>query len=226
MEKKKTKKKKLDLSEYSEPSSVEVPPYELQNVVSTFSLGVKGLDLKKIAMLCGLMEYNPQCFAAATIRIKEPRTTALVFASGNVVCTGARTELQSRYAARKYSGILQKLGIPVCFKDFKIQNIVASAYTGFTVLLQNLSEAYGPYCTYEPDLFPGLILRSISPKLVFLVFRSGKIVITGAKDQSQIYSTYSKLFVNIISKYKDTDDENISSSAYRTKLKRKKITDL
>ena len=60
------------------------------------------------------------------MRLTEPKTTALVFQSGKMVCTGAKSEEQSLVAARKYAKIIQKLGFPVVFKDFMVQNIVAS----------------------------------------------------------------------------------------------------
>ena len=96
--------------------------------------------------------YRVQSYKfAVTIRIRE-RTTALAFASGNMVCTGAKTEIEARIAGRKYVRVLQKHGIPVSFRSFKIQNIVASAEL-HTLKLLELSRAYGPYVSYEPDLF-------------------------------------------------------------------------
>ena len=221
---KKPPKKKLDVSTLGtdDVNSTEVPPYHLQNVVSTFSLGVNGLNLRDIALKWDFLEFNPQTFAAATMRINKPRTTALAFASGNMVCTGANTELESRLAARKYCGVFQKVGIPVMFQGFKIQNIVASANVGFPIKLQEIADAFGPYVSYENELFPGLILRSINPKLVFLIFRSGKLVITGAKTKAQIDKTYRMIYLNIISKYRDTEDSTASSSAYRNKIRQQR----
>lgn len=212
---KKPKKQKFDLSTLKSNENVHIPPFELQNVVSTFSLGVTGINLRYIATKFSFLEFNPQCFAAGTVRIREPRTTALAFASGNMVCTGGRTELESRLAARKYVRIFQNVGIPVCFRNFKIQNIVASANVGFPIKLRELSRDFGPYSTFEPQLFPGLIFRSINPKLVFLLFRSGKVVITGAKCKQQIEQTYNSLYTNVILKYRDTEESTSSSSVYR-----------
>ncbi|KAK2104240.1 TATA box-binding protein-like 2, partial [Saguinus oedipus] len=62
---------------------------QLQNIVSTVNLACK-LDLKKIALHAKNAEYNPKRFAAVIMRIREPRTTALIFSSGKMVCTGAR----------------------------------------------------------------------------------------------------------------------------------------
>lgn len=95
------------------PSSTDpgiVP--QLQNIVSTVNLGCK-LDLKKIALHARNAEYNSKRFAAVIMRIREPRTTALIFSSGKMVCTGAKSEEQSRLAARKYARIVQKLGFDV-----------------------------------------------------------------------------------------------------------------
>ena len=115
--KRKKRKRELinpdDFKDAAASAELNLPTFELQNVVATFNLGVDHLDLRAIALEKPFIEYNPQKFAAATLRIRAPRTTALAFASGNMVCTGAKTELQSRLASRKYVRLLQKHGIPV-----------------------------------------------------------------------------------------------------------------
>lgn len=65
------------------------------------------------------------------MRIREPKTTALVFASGKVVVTGAKSEDDARLAARKFARIIMKLGFETKFTDFKIQNIVGSVRPPF-----------------------------------------------------------------------------------------------
>jgi len=91
--------------------------------VATCNLGI-ALDLKTIAMHARNAEYNPKRFSAVIMRIREPKTTALIFKSGKMVVTGAKSEEQARQAARKYARIVQKLDFPARFTDFKIQNIV------------------------------------------------------------------------------------------------------
>ncbi|KAK6022957.1 transcription factor TFIID, partial [Ostertagia ostertagi] len=99
-------------------SAIDIPMPTLQNIVSTVNLGVP-LDLKKIALHARNAEYNPKRFAAVIMRIREPRTTALIFSSGKMVCTGAKSEDASRLAARKYARIVQKLGFDAKFTEFK-----------------------------------------------------------------------------------------------------------
>ncbi|XP_051184309.1 TATA-box-binding protein 2 isoform X1 [Lolium perenne] len=165
----------VDLSQH--PSGI-VPT--LQNIVSTVNLGCE-LDLKAIALQARNAEYNPKRFAAVIMRIREPKTTALIFASGKMVCTGAKSEEQSKLAARKYARIIQKLNFPAKFKEFTIQNIVASCDVKFPIRLEGLAYSHGAFASYEPELFPGLIYRMRQPKIVLLIFVSGKIVLTGAK---------------------------------------------
>ena len=132
------------------------------------------------------------------MRIRDPKTTALIFASGKMVVTGAKSEEDSRLASRKYARIVQKLGFDAKFSEFKIQNIVGSCDVKFPIRLEGLAYSHGQFSSYEPEvcmavvvrltftyppsqLFPGLIYRMIKPKVVLLIFVSGKIVLTGAK---------------------------------------------
>eukprot|EP00884_Botryococcus_braunii_P022481 jgi/Botrbrau1/8917/Bobra.0148s0031.1 len=165
----------------------------LQNVVATVNLGCK-LDLKHIAMQARNAEYNPKRFAACILRIREPKTTALIFASGKMVCTGAKSEEAARTAARKFAKIVAKLGNPAKFMDFKVQNIVGSCDVKFPIRLEGLSLQHSLFCSYEPELFPGLIYRMKQPKVVLLVFVSGKVVLTGAKSRDDIYGAFEKIY--------------------------------
>lgn len=139
--------------------------------------------MRKIALNCRNAEYNPRRFAAVIMRIRDPKTTALIFSSGKMVCTGAKSEELSRDAAKKYAKAIKKVGFNVSMQDFKIQNIVGSTDVGFPISLENLSSTHDKFSTYEPELFPGLIYRMKDPKIVLLIFASGKIVLTGAKNK-------------------------------------------
>lgn len=170
------------------------------------------LDLKKITLRARNAEYNPKRFAAVIMRIREPRTTALIFSSGKMVCTGAKSEDDSKLAARKYARIIQKLGFEVSFletcvlsllnrmflqarfSDFKIQNMVGSCDVRFPIRLEGLVLTHGNFSSYEPELFPGLIYRMVKPRIVLLIFVSGKVVLTGAKVRDEIYEAFETIF--------------------------------
>ncbi|XP_065832479.1 TATA-box-binding protein-like [Oscarella lobularis] len=166
---------------------------ELQNIVSTVNLGCK-LDLKTIALHARNAEYNPKRFAAVIMRIRDPRTTALIFSSGKMVCTGAKSEDHSRLAARKYARVIQKLGFQAKFTEFKIQNMVGSCDVKFPIRLEGLVLAHSQFASYEPELFPGLIYRMVQPRIVLLIFVSGKVVLTGAKKREEIYEAFENIY--------------------------------
>ncbi|XP_041988394.1 TATA-box-binding protein-like [Aricia agestis] len=159
---------------------------KLQNCVSTVSLGC---DLKLLDIYCRtrFSEYNPARFHGVVMKILEPRTTALVFKSGKIVCTGARNEHDAYVAARKFARIIQKLGFPAKFLNFKIQNFIATADLRFPIRLEALQQAHGQFTSYEPELFPGLVYRMVRPRVVLLIFVNGKMVITGGKTRQEIY---------------------------------------
>lgn len=166
---------------------------KLQNCVSTVSLGC---ELKLLDIYCRtrFSEYNPSRFHGVIMRILEPRATALVFRSGKVVCTGARNEHDSYIAARKFARIIQKLGFPAKFLDFKIQNFVATADLRFPVRLEALQQAHGQFTSYEPELFPGLVYRMVRPRIVLLIFVNGKIVFTGGKTRNDITEALDRIY--------------------------------
>jgi len=191
-----------------------IPEYLVINVVATGDVGSVVFDLKGMAQKHFFFDYNPGRFAAATWRIKDPKTTALMFPKGRFVWTGAKSEKESNLAAQRYVRVLQMLHYPVWLHNFQIQNIVACAACGFLLKLYQLSTQYSAYVSYEPALFPGCIFRMPDHGLVFLAFRSGKVVITGAKERSQITREWNWFFTNVLSRYRD-DNTQPSSADYR-----------
>ena len=74
------------------------------------------------------------------------------------------------------------------FKEFKVQNMVGSCDVKFPIRLEGLVVKHGQFSSYEPELFPGLIYRMVRPKIVLLIFVSGKVVLTGTCTCVIIYS--------------------------------------
>ncbi|TKR92076.1 hypothetical protein L596_006793 [Steinernema carpocapsae] len=169
------------------------PQPVLQNVVATVSLGVS-IDLRRIAQQARNIEYNPKRFGAAILRIRSPRTTALLFSSGKMVVTGAKSQDQSRAAGRKFARIVQKLGFEARFSSFKIQNIVACVNVHFTIRLEGVALMHHQFCTYEPELFPGVVYRMVKPRVVLLIFSTGKVVITGAQSELTINEAFEAIY--------------------------------
>lgn len=161
---------------------------------STADLGVR-LDLKQIALRCRNTEFNPRRFAAVIMRLREPRATALVFASGKLVITGTKSSHNSSLATKKIAYILERVGFqPSSYINFKVQNIVGTVDVGYPIRLEGVAFAHPTFSSYEPELFPGLIYRLVQPRVVLLIFVSGKVVITGAKTEDQLVEGLKKVY--------------------------------
>lgn len=166
----------------------------IQNMSSTANLG-RPIDLKKVALKCRNTEYNPKRFAAVIMRLREPRATALIFASGKMVVTGVKSTHNAQLGCKKFAYILERIGFqPQEFIDFKVQNMVGTTDVGFPIRLEGLVYAHSAFASYEPELFPGLIYRMVSPRVVLLIFVSGKLVITGAKKETDLSLALTKLY--------------------------------
>ena len=130
------------------------------------------------------------------MRLRDPKSTALIFKSGKMVVLGAKEENQSKIAARKYARIIGLCAVAekVTFKDFRISNMVAVANCEFPIRLEGLALSHIKFSSYEPELFPGLIYRLENPTLVLLIFVSGKVVLTGAKSKHNLRAGFDKMY--------------------------------
>ena len=158
---------------------------KVENIVASVILSQK-LDLDEVASTIPNVEYDPSNFPGLIYRLKKPKTATLVFSTGKMVCTGAKTEKQVKGAVQKIVKSLDKAGFMTKGRPtITIENIVASGDLGFPVDLERAAMTL-ENCMYEPEQFPGLVYRMRDPKTVVLIFGSGKIVIAGAKWEEQV----------------------------------------
>ena len=130
-------------------SDVEI---KVENIVASATLG-KSLELPKIAPALENVEYNLEQFPGLVFKLKDPKTAALIFGSGKLVCTGAK-----------------------CIED---------SIKAIHMTVDKIRELDTENTEYEPEQFPGLVYRLSDPKVVLLLFGSGKVVCTGAKTADQ-----------------------------------------
>ena len=162
------------------------PIISIENVVATASIDQK-LDLKDITKKFPDVEWHPDTFPGAVFRLRSPRTTTLLFRTGKMVCTAAKSEEMARKGVKTVVQTLRKGGIKIK-KDaiVTIQKIVASINLGGKISLEQAARTL-PRSMYEPEQFPGLIHRMLDPKTVILIFASGKLVCTGCKTEKDVY---------------------------------------
>ena len=165
----------------------------IENVVASASLDQK-IDLLAIMKVFRNVEYRPKQFPGLVFRLKRPKTATLIFGSGKMVCTGAKSEKMVKRAVNKVVRELKKNGIIILGNPkIVIQNIVASANLHGKIDLETAADIM-ENVMYEPEQFPGLIYRMGVPKVVILLFASGKLVCTGAKYEGMVKEAVEKIY--------------------------------
>ncbi|MDO9327014.1 MAG: TATA-box-binding protein [Methanoregula sp.] len=160
---------------------------KIENIVASAKV-TDYLDLPDIASKIPGAEYNKKRFPGVVLRMQDPKIAALVFGSGKVVLTGAKSIENVGKGLNILAGLLRDLGIDIPEKlDFKIQNIVTSADLATPINLNKIAVGFNlDRIEYEPEQFPGLVYRIKDPKIVALLFSSGKIILTGGKNLDDI----------------------------------------
>ena len=160
---------------------------DIVNVVASAALGHE-LNLDDIAFELDGSEYDQMRFPGLIYKLKEPKTAVLLFRSGKMVCTGARSIAEVHTAINTVVEQLHQIGLPKTGDlNIVIQNIVSTTFLGSTLNLIQIAMSLGfENVEYEPEAFPGLVYRMDSPKVVLLLFGSGKMVCVGARQVSDI----------------------------------------
>lgn len=159
----------------------------IENVVASTSMG-SALDLGSVALALPGAEYDSHVFPGLIYRLHDPKTALLLFASGKAVCTGGKSWNHANAAVQKLAGILQRTGHKTIERPkIRIQNIVATSNLDAEINLNSVAITLGlERVEYEPEQFPGLVCRLETPRVVLLLFGSGKLVCTGARRPSDI----------------------------------------
>jgi len=167
---------------------------KIENVVASTQIG-ENIDLVKISKEIKDSEYKPKQFPGLVLRTSEPKAAALVFRSGKIVCTGSKSVEDARRAVKQIVKMLKGIGISVIDEpDVKVQNIVASADLGTDLNLNAIAVGLGlENVEYEPEQFPGLVYRLTDPRVVVLIFGSGKMVVTGGKSPEDAQKAVEKI---------------------------------
>ncbi len=165
---------------------------KIENVVVSADLKTK-LPLEKIAMELEGAEYEPESFPGLVYRIKEPKASLLIFTTGKIICAGTRSKDIAMEAIKKVIEDLKKIGIEIKGEpELKVENLVASANLKSRFDLNKIVYELED-CEYEPEQFPGLVHRMEEPRVVFLIFNSGRLVCTGARSLDEVKRAVQKL---------------------------------
>jgi len=190
------KQENVEKDEVKEESQPEVD-IVINNVVCSFSVRCH-LNLKEIALNGSNVEYRREN-GMVTMKLRHPYTTASIWSSGKITCTGANSEDQARVSARKFSRILQKLDEKykdIKIKNWRIVNVLGTCTLPFAIKIVPFSQAFKE-ASYEPELHPGVTYKIKNPKATLKIFSTGSITVTApsvANVQAAIEHIYPKVF--------------------------------
>lgn len=178
----------------------------IENIVASVDLFAQ-LNLEKVIEICPNSKYNPEEFPGIICRFEEPKVALLIFSSGKLVVTGAKSVEDIERAVYKLIDMLKrKVGTQFTKPpQIDIQNMVFSGDIGMEFNLDAVALSL-PNCEYEPEQFPGVIYRVKDPKAVILLFSSGKIVCSGAKSEDDAWEAVRKL-LRELEKYSLIEEE-------------------
>ena len=184
------------------PDADALPRTFIHNLVGTAIIesSLPIFDLLKISRIMPNATYDKQKFAAITIRMLTPVCTVLLFTSGKMVLTGCKSLMECFQASHEIVQLLSQsiVGVRFRLRAVQIQNIVGNVDLGLgesgCVDLDAFYSDMSVFCTYQKNMFPGLIYRANYSPVVLLVFQSGKIVITGGKSTRDIQDGWRQLW--------------------------------
>ncbi|KAJ2953857.1 hypothetical protein O0L34_g1487 [Tuta absoluta] len=162
----------------------------INNVVCSFSVKCH-LNLRQIALNGVNVEFRREN-GMVTMKLRRPYTTASIWSSGRITCTGATSEDQAKVAARRYARALQKLGFQVRFRNFRVVNVLGTCKMPFGIRIIAFSKKYKE-ADYEPELHPGVTYRLYNPKATLKIFSTGGVTIT-ARSVSDVQSAVERIF--------------------------------
>ncbi|MDD5339624.1 MAG: TATA-box-binding protein [Candidatus ainarchaeum sp.] len=163
------------------------PDFVITNMVASASLGLE-LDLYALANKIKEIEYEPEQFPGAILKFKDPKASLLLFKNGKVVCVGCKQRILIERTIDKTIKMLTPYAKKILNTKkpkIDITNIVASANLGLELDLYKIAYKLKDV-EYEPEQFPGAILKFKEPKASLLLFKNGKVICAGAKNEKEI----------------------------------------
>ncbi|MDD1702055.1 MAG: TATA-box-binding protein [Methanoregula sp.] len=160
---------------------------KIENIVASGVIA-ESIDLVELSGKVKNCELNKKRFPGAVYRIADPKIACLIFSSGKIVLTGIRNDKGLKDGLAVIIKSLNEAGVETLkVPRVAITNMVCSYNLGKYINLNKVTVTLNvENIEYEPEQFPGLVYRIKDPKIVVLIFSSGKLILTGGKNLEDI----------------------------------------
>lgn len=205
----------------NQTDSGETPEIDIviNNVVCSFSVRCH-LNLRQIALNGANVEYRKEN-GMITMKLRKPYTTASMWSSGKITCTGATSEEQAKIAARRFARCLQKLGFNTRFNNFRVVNVLGTCSMPFAIKITAFSERYKETADYEPELHPGVTYKLKEPKATLKIFSTGSITVT-APSVADVQAAIERIFPLVYEFRKERTKEDLLAMEWKRRGQKRK----
>ncbi|XP_049775731.1 TATA box-binding protein-like 1 [Schistocerca gregaria] len=205
----------------NQTDSGETPEIDIviNNVVCSFSVRCH-LNLRQIALNGANVEYRKEN-GMITMKLRKPYTTASMWSSGKITCTGATSEEQAKIAARRFARCLQKLGFNTRFNNFRVVNVLGTCSMPFAIKITAFSERYKETADYEPELHPGVTYKLKQPKATLKIFSTGSITVT-APSVADVQAAIERIFPLVYEFRKERTKEDLLAMEWKRRGQKRK----
>ena len=163
---------------------MRAPETEVQNVVVSVAFEGVEFDLEELARAIDGASYDPEAFPGVVYKCESSPASFLIFSSGKANCVGAKSVEEARRAVEELTRKLERLGVKPR-PEVRVQNLVATFDFGADVDLGEVASSF-ENVEYDPEVFPGAVLRLDDPKVTVLLFSSGMGVCAGARSMKDV----------------------------------------
>ena len=151
---------------------------EIVNLVATSDLR-QALSLPEVAKMRYTI-YDQEIYGGRVVYLKTPKMQGKtsIFPSGKLISVGTRSTEEAQRDLQYTADYLYKHNlIRETIVEARIRNIVAMITVDDPPSLEEMTDTIG--AMYEPEQFPGAILKEEETNATYLIFQSGKIIISG-----------------------------------------------
>jgi transcription initiation factor TFIID TATA-box-binding protein len=176
-------------------SSIAFTDHKNSNLETKTNFSINLFETAKRMRHLGV-QYNPSSFHALILKMRQPSGAVLIFSTGTIVCTGPKRQYVATYLLNYSISLLREHGYPglrIRPGSWSIENVVADATLPSKINLNYFYARHSECCNYEPSIFPGVTYRktceytkSKGTTITILLYNSGRLVITGAKNEQHI----------------------------------------
>lgn len=176
------------------------------NIVVKGNLGCE-IDLREFSLRVRVASFDPETQFHAVVRYPDASYHTNVFASGNFQLIGCKSRQLVAEAVRRLLSLCKAQGLHVTTDRVTVSNMVAKASVPFAIQIDALAQAHHLFAQYNPEVKSSVTYRLYGPPVTCHIFANGRVVLLGAKSESEIDEAW-RLLSPVLGEFRATTVSN------------------